>query len=171
MGAEDLWPEFRSMNDLSPCGVCRLHAELDRGGDELLIGRFGPFLLRHHPLPAPMPGWLLLDSRRHVGGPADFDDEECVALGPMLRRSSALVRTLAGCERVYAIAFGEGARHFHLHLIPRAAAEPASESWRIADLYRAVASGERAPADPLLVADLVRRARPLASAWPSAALP
>lgn len=152
------------MNDLSACGVCRIHAQLPNGdGSELVIGRFGPWLLRHHPLPAPLPGWLILDSLRHVGGPADFSDEECMALGPMLRRSSALVRQLSGCDRVYAIAFGEGARHFHLHLIPRHGADPASESWRVADLYRALLAGERPQADPALVADLVRRARQLAA--------
>lgn len=69
-----------------------------------------------------------------------------MAFGPMLRRSSALVRQLSGCDRVYAIAFGEGARHFHLHLIPRHGADPASESWRVADLYRAlVAEGGLRP--------------------------
>ncbi|WP_254216869.1 HIT family protein [Synechococcus sp. CCY 9618] len=146
------------------CPVCALHAS-DPLREAYQIVRHGPWLLRHHPDPAPLAGWLLLDSRRHIGGAADFDALECAGFGSMLQRSSALVRALAGCERVYAIAFGEGARHFHLHLIPRAAAEPASESWRIADLYRSVAAGERAPADPALVGDLVRRARPLAAAW------
>jgi diadenosine tetraphosphate (Ap4A) HIT family hydrolase len=157
------------MNHLLPCGVCRIHAELAAaaapgaaaGEPDLLIGRFGPWLLRHHPLPAPLPGWLLLDSLRHVGGAADFDDEECASLGSMLRRSSALVRQLIRCDRVYAIAFGEGARHFHLHLIPRHGSDPASESWRVADLYRALLAGERPPADPSLVAQLVGQAREL----------
>lgn len=151
------------MAESSPCGVCRLHA--GGAGAELWIHRREPWLLRHHPLPAPLPGWLVLDSLRHVGGPADFDPAECAALGPALQRASALVRELTGCERVYAIAFGEGARHFHLHLIPRHATDPQSESWRVADLYRQVAAGERASADPAVVADLVVRGRQLAAAW------
>lgn len=150
-----------------PCGICHLHDAISAGAAEadLLIHRQGPWLLRHHPLPAPLPGWLLLDSRRHLGGPADFDPDEAAAFGPMLQRASALVRQLSGCDRVYAIAFGEGARHLHLHLIPRHAGDPDSEAWKVADLYRAMTQGQRPPADPDAVADLVRRARRATAAW------
>ena len=148
----------------SPCGVCRLHADAEQR-QALEIGRLGPWLLRHHPLPSPLLGWLLLDSLRHVGGPADFNAAEAASFGPMLQRASALVRELSGCDRVYAIAFGEGARHLHLHLIPRHGDDPATEAWRVADLYRAVVAGERPAADPGAVADLVERARQRVASW------
>ena len=155
------------MVDSIPCSICRLHDAIAAGGAEadLLIWRQGPWLLRHHPLPAPLPGWLLLDSARHLGGPADFQAGEAAAFGPMLQRASALVRQLSGCERVYAIAFGEGARHLHVHLIPRHGQDPASESWKVADLYRAMVEGQRPPADPDAVAQLVQRARVLTAPW------
>jgi diadenosine tetraphosphate (Ap4A) HIT family hydrolase len=73
-----------------------------------------------------------------------------------------LVRTLTGCDRIYAIAFGEGARHLHLHLIPRFGNDPATSAWSIADHYRAVARFERPAADPGAVATLVGNARSLA---------
>jgi diadenosine tetraphosphate (Ap4A) HIT family hydrolase len=151
------------MSEFSPCAICRLHS--GGPGSELWIQRSALWLLRHHPLPAPLPGWLLLDSLRHAGGPVDFDEAECADMGPTLRRCSALVRTLTGCDRVYAIAFGEGARHFHLHLIPRHGADPASESWRVADLYRQVASGQRPPASPDAVRALVEEARRHPALW------
>lgn len=155
------------MADLSPCPICDLHGAIAAAGPEadLLIHRQGPWLLRHHPQPAPLVGWLLLDSVRHLGGPADFRADEALAFGPMLQRASALVRELSGCERVYAIAFGEGARHLHLHLIPRHAEDPDSESWRVADLYRAMVESRRPPADPARVDDLVRRARQATAHW------
>lgn len=130
-----------------------------------LIWQDAIWLLRHHPAPAPLAGWLLLDSRRHLGGPADFEAAEAAAFGPVLQRASALVRQLSGCERVYAIAFGEGARHLHLHLIPRHAPDPATEAWKAADLYRAVADGRLAAAAPAAVADLVERGRRLTAGW------
>jgi diadenosine tetraphosphate (Ap4A) HIT family hydrolase len=111
-------------------------------------------------------GWLLLDARRHLPGPLAFTDQEAAAWGRAVRHASQLVQRLTGCERVYAIAFGEGAPHLHLHLIPRQAADPASAAWAVADLYRAVAAGERPPADPARVRELVAAARGLVDpAW------
>jgi diadenosine tetraphosphate (Ap4A) HIT family hydrolase len=125
------------------------------------IGRDARWLLRHHPDPAPLPGWLLLDSVRHLGGPMEFTAQEAAEWGRVVQHGSQLVQQLSGCERVYAIAFGEGARHLHLHLIPRFAAAPDTEAWRVADLYRAVAQGQASAADPLAVAALVERGRAL----------
>ncbi len=116
-------------------------------------------MLRHHPDPAPLLGWFLLDSCRHLGGPADFTSAEAAAWGPGVQWASGLVRELTGCDRVYAIAFGEGAPHLHLHLIPRFAGDPATAAWSVADHYRAVAAGERAAAQPDQVAELVVQAR------------
>ena len=142
----------------APCAICQLHGDpAQREARE--IGRGELWLLRHHPDPAPLAGWLLLDARRHLGGPVDFTDPEAATWGVAMRHASQLARRLTGCERVYAIAFGEGAPHLHVHLIPRFAADPASAGWNVADLYRAVAAGERPPADPERVRELVARAR------------
>ena len=126
------------------------------------IGRSGLWVLRHHPDPSPLLGWLFLDTLRHVGGPLDFTPDEAAGWGLAVQRASQLVRQLTGCDRVYAIAFGEGARHLHLHLIPRFGDDPATAAWSIADHYRAVERGERPAVDPAAVATLVDRARPLA---------
>jgi diadenosine tetraphosphate (Ap4A) HIT family hydrolase len=142
------------------CAICQLHGDGERAA-AWEIGRGALWILRHHPEPAPLAGWLLLDARRHLAGPLAFDDREARAWGPAVRQASQLVRSLTGCERVYAIAFGEGAPHLHLHLIPRFAADPASAAWKIADLYRAVETGERPPADPEQVRALVAAARGL----------
>jgi diadenosine tetraphosphate (Ap4A) HIT family hydrolase len=101
----------------------------------------------------------MLDSCRHLGGPADFTPQEAQAWGPAVQWASALVRELTGCDRVYAIAFGEGAPHLHVHLIPRFGVDPGTAAWSVADHYRAVAAGERAAAPSERVAALVARAR------------
>ncbi|MFN9644038.1 MAG: HIT family protein [Cyanobacteriota bacterium] len=142
------------------CPICQLHGDGARRAEEE-IARGTLWLLRHHPAPAPLAGWLLLDARRHLGGPLDFTDPEARAWGPAVRHASQLVRRLTGCDRVYLIGFGEGAPHLHLHLIPRFAADPATTAWSVADHYRAVAAGERPPADPGRVRELVAAAREL----------
>ena len=140
------------------CAICAIHLDASsRGLYE--IGRGELWLLRHHPDPAPLPGWLMLDSCRHLGGPADFTPLEAQAWGPAVQWASALVRELTSCDRVYAIAFGEGAPHLHVHLIPRFGLDPGTAAWSVADHYRAVAAGERAAAPSERVAALVTRAR------------
>lgn len=151
------------------CAICRLHRDPEPVA-AFEIARSELWLLRHHPSPAPLPGWLLLDARRHLGGPLAFNDLEAAAWGLAVRAASQLLQRLTGCDRVYAIAFGEGAPHLHLHLIPRFAGEPASAAWKVADLYRAVERGERSAAAPEAVAALVARGRQLVQAehcaWP-----
>ena len=142
----------------TPCPICRIHHDpAARGAYE--IGRGSHWLLRHHPDPAPLVGWLLLDSLRHVAGPVDFNDQEAASWGLAVRYASALLKELTGCDRVYAIAFGEGAPHLHLHLIPRFADDPRTSAWLVADHYRAVAATELEPAPPEQLTDLVDRAR------------
>ncbi|MEX0588786.1 MAG: diadenosine tetraphosphate hydrolase [Cyanobium sp.] len=138
--------------------MCRIHGD-SAPADANEIGRGSLWLLRHHPAPSPLVGWLFLDSCRHLGGPADFTLAEAAAWGLAVRHASNLVQELTGCDRVYAIAFGEGAPHLHLHLIPRFSSNPHTAAWSVADHYRAVAAGERLPARLDEVAALVARAR------------
>lgn len=145
------------------CAICQLHGR-DVHPCDLEIARSPHWLLRHHPAPAPLPGWLLLDARRHIGGPIAFNSAEAATWGHAVQMGSDLVQQLTGCDRVYAIAFGEGAPHLHLHLIPRFAGDSASNAWCVADLYRDVMAGDRSPARVDAVLNLVDRARLLVRA-------
>jgi diadenosine tetraphosphate (Ap4A) HIT family hydrolase len=143
---------------MNECGVCALHAD-PAARQRYEIGRGPLWILRHHPDPAPLTGWLLLDAVRHLGGPLEFTAAEASAWGLAVQKASQLVQQLSGCDRVYAIAFGEGARHLHLHLIPRFGSDPQSEAWKVADLYRAVACGARPPAPADAIQACVNQAR------------
>ena len=140
------------------CDICRIHGDAARYGD-LECHRGAHWLVRHHPLPSPLAGWTFLCAVRHVQGPADFTDAEADGFGRAMRAVSSAVRSITGCDRVYAIAFGQGAPHLHVHLIPRFDAEEGTRAWNVADWYRAVERGERAAADPAAVAEFVRRLR------------
>ncbi len=76
-------------------------------------------------------------------------------LGPVLRAASRAVREATGSLRVYAIAFGEGAPHLHVHLVPRRPGRDDTAAWRVADWYRAVERDPALAADPAQVAAMV----------------
>ena len=140
------------------CGICQVHGDaLQRA--ELEIARSDLWVLRHHHAPAPLLGWLLLDTVRHCAGPVDFELEEATAWGSVVQRSSQLIRSLTGCDRVYAIAFGEGAQHLHLHLIPRFVTDSETSAWSVADHYRQVSEGRQSAVDHSEVMRFVQRAR------------
>ena len=147
----------------APCAICALHADDNRLSNDL-IWRGKRWLLRHHPLPAPLVGWCLLDAERHLGGALEFNAEEAASWGPMVQQASQLVKSLSGCDRVYAIAFGEGARHLHLHLIPRHGTDQRTAAWSVADLYRQVELGEQPAASADQVAAFIAAAREAATA-------
>jgi diadenosine tetraphosphate (Ap4A) HIT family hydrolase len=111
--------------------------------------------------PAPLAGWFLLDSVRCVRNPADFNAAEAASFGAVLQRVTRAVREACGVPRTYTIMFGEGAPHLHAHIVPRDPAEPDSCAWSVADLYRAVERGLRAPAPSEAVDAAVARVRSL----------
>jgi len=128
----------------APCPVCRSIVN----GFSAPISGAKHWRLRPHPAPSPIAGWSILDLHRHVEGWDALEAPEAAELGLVVRAASAAIRCITGCDRVYLLAFAESVRHVHLHLVPRHGTEPRSTSWNLADLYREVAEGRAAPADP-----------------------
>jgi len=151
-------PTVDLIDCLEQCAICELHSNVEHLR-EVEIWRNRHWLLRHHPHPSPLLGWCLLDARRHLGGPIDFLDDEADEWGQVVRQASKLLKTVSGCDRVYAIAFGEGARHLHLHLIPRFQADQRSAAWSVADLYRDVEAGREHPVGSDAVDEFLMAAR------------
>ena len=96
-----------------------------------------------HADPAGVPGWMMMIAKRHVGGPAHFDDREAVSFGPSLRHFERALERVTGALRIYTAALGESHPHFHAHMVPRYAEMPRdAKGWSVFDLQRAVAAGE-----------------------------
>jgi diadenosine tetraphosphate (Ap4A) HIT family hydrolase len=101
------------------------------------------WLLRHARHPYGLPGWLTLYAKRHVAGIAHFSDEEATSFGPVLRRLEAELERVTGALRIYTVAMGESAPHFHGHLVPRYAGLPPEEAtWNLFDFSRRASIGE-----------------------------
>lgn len=141
----------------SACGVCAIHE--NETLCELVAWESERWILRHHAAPAPLVGWFLLDTKRHVASAADFDPLEEAEFAQVLGAAMRAIRSALGVPRVYVIMFGEGAQHVHAHLIPRDPSQSGTAAWEIADWYRAVDSGKRAAAQPQEVARVVQRVR------------
>ena len=142
------------------CPICDLHHDVGQQ-QKYEIYRDDLWVLRHHPSPSPLVGWLLLDSLRHCSGPIDFLVNEASNWGLAVQDACSLVKQLTKCDRVYSIAFGEGAQHLHLHLIPRLIVNPATKAWSVADHYRSVESNETKQVSDDYVNEFVFKARQL----------
>jgi diadenosine tetraphosphate (Ap4A) HIT family hydrolase len=99
--------------------------------------------VRPAPSPPGVPGWMMMISRRHVPGPAHFDDAEARSFGPALRHFERVLEQVTGALRVYTAAMGESSPHFHAHMVPRTAVMPKdAKGWGVFDLERAAKAGE-----------------------------
>ena len=133
-GMDCIFNELLTVMTSALCPICALHDDPVMV-DRYEIQRSNLWILRHHPDPAPLPGWLLLDTFRHCSGPIDFTTAEMADWGRAVHDASQLIQALIGCDRVYCMAFGEGAQHLHLHLIPRFVGDPDTSAWSVADHY------------------------------------
>lgn len=136
-----------------PCPVCR---SIEDNVSTPVRGT-RHWLIRPHPSPSPIAGWSIIDLRRHAEGWDALEALEAAELGPVIRAASAAIRQATGCDRVYVLGFAEAVQHVHLHLVPRHAIDARSTSWTVADLYRDVAAGRAAPADPRHCEDVAGR--------------
>lgn len=122
----------------APCGVC---ATLASAKDAIWENDL--WHVRSTDAPYGVPGWIMLMTKRHVGGPAHFDDREAAAFGPVVRHVSRTLEKVTGALRVYLAAMGESHPHFHGHLVPRTAQMPKdAKAWGVFDLQRAANAGE-----------------------------
>lgn len=125
------------------CGVC---ASLAGPAAKEPLYENGLWHVRHVDPPCAVPGWMMLISRRHVGGPAHFDDAEARSFGPTLRHLERVLEQVTGALRIYTAAMGESFPHFHAHMVPRYPEMPRdAKGWSVFDLQRAAAAGEIEP--------------------------
>src|SRR3954469_15960083 len=132
------------------CGVCQ-----SLSGDRREPALYEDDLWVLRPASPPgVPGWMMMIPRRHVGGPAHFDDREARAFGPALRHFERVLERVTGALRIYTAALGESHPHFHAHMVPRYATMPRdARAWSVFALQRAVAASELTVA-PRAVAEI-----------------
>ena len=122
------------------CGVC---ATLTGEGRIEPVYEDALWHVRPASSPPGVPGWMMMISRRHVAGPAHFNDDEARSFGFALRHFEHVLEQVTGALRVYTAAMGESSPHFHAHMVPRTATMPKNaKAWGVFDLERAARAGE-----------------------------
>jgi diadenosine tetraphosphate (Ap4A) HIT family hydrolase len=122
------------------CGVCRKLKNATP--DDILFQNELWHVCATDP-PTGVPGWVMLITRRHVSGPAAFNDREAASFGPTLRHLQRVLLEVTGALRIYTAAMGESSPHFHAHMVPRYETMPkAAKAWAVFDLQRAAAAHE-----------------------------
>ena len=76
-----------------------------------------------HAFDTSLAGWLVVVPKRHVTAIHELTDEEMAGVGPLIRRLSAALRDVVGCQKTYVVQFAEAKEHAHVHfhVIPRMA--------------------------------------------------
>jgi diadenosine tetraphosphate (Ap4A) HIT family hydrolase len=135
------------MSETKRCPFCTI-AEGDAGADAGIVYQDEHWLVRSiSPEPA-VAGWLLLQARRHIADSAELDAVEAASFGPLLQRTSSVVREVTGAVRIYLGSLNEGTPHFHTHILPRLPEMPnGALGWNAFGLSALAARGE-VRADP-----------------------
>lgn len=67
---------------------------------------------------AEVPGFSVLEPKRHIPYIADLDGAEIETFGPVMARVSGVLREVTNTEQVFVYVFREGIPHLHVHLAP-----------------------------------------------------
>lgn len=124
------------------CGICKTNAgEAPIPGG--IVFENDLWLVRHLMPGRGVPGWMMVQSQRHVAGIAYFNDDEVASFGPSFRHFEKALEKVTGAQRIYTAAMNESFPHFHCHIVPRYAKMPKDASaWEVFDLFRATGAGE-----------------------------
>ena len=71
-----------------------------------------------------VPGWVVMQLRRHATSVADMTADELTSMGPTLAMVTRAIQSQTDAERVYFVSFGENHHHVHVLLIPRGPSIP-----------------------------------------------
>ena len=133
---------MKHASKVSTCGICKANSgEVPIPGG--IIFENDLWLVRHLAPGRGVPGWMMVQSQRHLAGMSGFNDAEAANFGPAFRHLHKVLQDVTGALRIYTASMNESAPHFHCHLVPRYARMPKDASaWEVFDLYRASGEGE-----------------------------
>jgi diadenosine tetraphosphate (Ap4A) HIT family hydrolase len=106
------------MTDTKPCSICAF-SDASPDADAGIVYQDEHWVARTISSTPAVAGWLLLQARRHIGDSSEMSAAEAASFGPVLQRTSQVVREVTGAVRIYTGSLNEGNPHFHTHILPR----------------------------------------------------
>lgn len=100
------------------CAICHKHQHTNK--EELLVFD-GNWVLSHGQLQSDLLGYFYLEPRRHVEHWSEFNTDELVQMGPLIKQVESALSKEIDVQRLYTVIISEAVRHIHIHLIPRTA--------------------------------------------------
>ena len=82
----------------SECGICQLNVSMPAEGK--IIWENEHWMV-YHVDPAPLVGWLMFHSQRHLHSPASMNAAERASFGPTIGHVMEVLEQASGCERIY----------------------------------------------------------------------
>lgn len=95
-------------------------------------------VVSHRPLTegTPVPGYLFVETRRHVPTLADLTEAEAAAAGWAASRAAYALRNELAPEFVFSAITGRSVAHFHQHVFARPKGTPAETHWFDVDSWK-----------------------------------
>ncbi|OXM88408.1 HIT family protein [Paenibacillus rigui] len=97
------------------CKICELHKIQPQA-----IIQSTEFWIIRNTSSALLPGYCILEPRRHVTTWSDLTSKEIIEMGTLIQEIESRLKFEHHAEKVYVVTISEVVSHLHLHLIPRA---------------------------------------------------
>lgn len=103
------------------CFICEKHEghQAEPPGGYIYEDQY--WMACHFPAHIAVLGQLVIESKRHFLDFSNMTVNEARSYGTLMQKTYSVLRKVTGAERIYTLMMLEGADHFHVHLIPRAA--------------------------------------------------
>ena len=98
--------------------ACKLNED-DSGVPGGTIKEYNSWILQHIIEPAPIKGWLILKTKRHVDGIENMNKKEAGELGNIIESLTKILKEVTKASKVYVCCFTEYVSHLHIHIIPK----------------------------------------------------
>ncbi|MGF7034605.1 diadenosine tetraphosphate (Ap4A) HIT family hydrolase [Paenibacillus mucilaginosus] len=96
------------------CPICTLHVE----GSKDLVRETSSWYVRLKN-PTNVPGYHIIEPKRHITKWGEFSPEEIVEMGELIKALENQLIEQHNAEKVYTVTISEMVPHLHLHIIPR----------------------------------------------------